>query len=332
MTGMLLIAAGLSAGLPAPDDDSPRPEAVRGAVEKALPLILKAVEKYPESRDCFSCHHQAVPVLALSTARSRGFAVEAEAIDEPVELTDADLRSALESYRKGNGQGGGVTRAGYAMLTLEVGGRAPDDLTGAVVEYLLKKDGALDHWRGSSNRPPSEASEFTATYLALRALAHYGQGEHKERIAPRLDGARRWLESSKPKDTEDRVFRLLGLEQARAPEKSIRKAADDLIATRREDGGWSQVDGGTSDAYATGSALVALQWTGQLATDSPTYRAGLRFLIAGQREDGSWFVASRSKPFQPYFESGFPYGKDQFISMAATSWSVTALALACPKK
>ena len=53
---------------------------------------------------------------------------------------------------------------------------------------------------------------------------------------------------------------------------------------------------------------------------SPAYRGGLRFLIADQREDGSWFVASRSKPFQPYFESGFPYGKDQFISMAATSW------------
>jgi squalene cyclase len=58
----------------------------------------------------------------------------------------------------------------------------------------------------------------------------------------------------------------------------------------------------------------------------------LRFLIADQREDGSWFVASRSKPFQPYFESGFPYGKDQFISMAATSWAVTALSLACPKE
>ena len=57
----------------------------------------------------------------------------------------------------------------------------------------------------------------------------------------------------------------------------------------------------------------------------------MRFLIADQREDGSWFVASRSKPFQPYFESGFPHGKDQFISMAASSWAVAALSLACPK-
>ena len=122
------------------------------------------------------------------------------------------------------------------------------------------------------------------------------------------------------------------MKAASSPEEMIRKASDDLLATRRDDGGWSQLDGGTSDAYATGSALVALHLAGRLATDSPAYRGGLRFLIADQREDGSWFVKSRSKPFQPYFESGFPHGKDQFISMAASSWAVAALSLACPKE
>jgi uncharacterized protein (TIGR03067 family) len=49
-----------------------------------------------------------------------------------------------------------------------------------------------------------------------------------------------------------------------------------------------------------------------------------------QQEDGSWLVRSRSKPFQPYYESGFPHGKDQFISSAASAWATTALALTCP--
>lgn len=330
MTGPLLIAASLSAILAA--DDLPRPEAVREAVGRALPLILKSTAEYPESRDCFSCHHQAMPVLALATARARGFAVEAEAIRGPVELTEADLLGAAESYRKGVGQGGGVTRAGYALFTLEVGGKAPDELTGDVAEYLLKRDEARDHWRSSSDRPPSEASEFTSTYLALRALATYGREAQKDRIAGRVAKARKWLEATRPKDTEDRVFRLLALRAASAEEAAIRKAVGDLLATRRDDGGWAQLDGGKSDAYATGSALVALNLAGGLATDSPVYRGGLKFLIADQRGDGSWFVASRSKPFQPYFESGFPHGKDQFISMAATSWAVTALAMACPEK
>jgi squalene cyclase len=331
MTATLLIAACLSAVAPMENDD-PKPEAISAAVEKGLPLILKSTAAYPESRDCFSCHHQAVPVLALTTAKERGFAVTDEDIRGPVELTEADLRDALESYQKGNGQGGGVTRAGYAMFTLELGGKGPDDVTKAVAGYLLQRDESRGRWRASSDRPPSEASEFTATYLALRALAKYGEASQKEKIEARVKKAREWLESAKPRDTEDRTFRLLALRAASASEALIKTAADDLLATRRDDGGWSQLDGGKSDAYATGSALVVLHLAGGLATDSPAYRSGLAFLIRDQRRDGSWFVASRSKPFQPYFESGFPYGKDQFISMAASSWALTALELACPPK
>jgi hypothetical protein len=332
MTGTIVIFAACLSASPGDDNEAPKPEAVRAAIEKAIPLVLKSTEEYPKHRNCFSCHHQAVPVLALSSAKERGFAIGPEAIGSPVDHTEADLRGALEGYRKGIGQGGGVTRAGYALLTLEVGGWPPDEVTCAVTGYLLKEGESRDHWRGSSDRPPSEASAFTATYLALRALAAYGNEAQKERIAVRERAARRWLEGSTPRDTEDRVFRLLALRAASAPEESIRQATVELLATRRDDGGWAQLDGGTSDAYATGTALFALHLAGRQATDSPAYRGGLRFLIADQRADGSWFVASRSKPFQPYFESGFPYGKDQFISMAATSWAVTALSLACPKQ
>src|SRR3954466_16325701 len=121
MTLTILLILACPSALPADDPSSPGPESVRASVEKALPLILKGTGEYPESRDCFSCHHQAVPVLALATAKGRGFAVPVEAIGGPVEHTEADLRDALGTYRKGDGQGGGVTRAGYALLTLEVG-------------------------------------------------------------------------------------------------------------------------------------------------------------------------------------------------------------------
>ena len=59
-------------------------------------------------------------------------------------------------------------------------------------------------------------------------------------------------------------------------------------------------------------------------------KAGVEYLIKTQRDDGSWFVKSRSRPFQTYFESGFPHGPDQFISAAGSGWAVAALALACP--
>jgi N-acyl-D-amino-acid deacylase len=62
-----------------------------------------------------------------------------------------------------------------------------------------------------------------------------------------------------------------------------------------------------------------------------TFRAAslaLLYLLNTQAEDGSWRVKRRAVPLQQHFESGFPYGRDQFISAAGTAWSTIALALA----
>ena len=85
-----------------------------------------------------------------------------------------------------------------------------------MAEYLLKYQADKDHWRVTSSRPPSEASNFTTNYLALRALRVWGTPDQKEAIANRRDAAREWLLKTPAKDTEDRVFRLLALKEAGA--------------------------------------------------------------------------------------------------------------------
>ncbi len=80
-----------------------------------------------------------------------------------------------------------------------------------------------------------------------------------------------------------------------------------------------------SDAYATGEALYALH-AGGVSNQSEAYRKGAAYLLRTQLEDGTWLVRSRGFGFQPYFETGFPHGRDQFISAAATSWAGMALA------
>ena len=85
-----------------------------------------------------------------------------------------------------------------------------------------------------------------------------------------------------------------------------------------------------SDAYATGEALWVLSETGVLSPNDPVYRRGVQFLLNTRQKDGSWRVRSRAPKFQPYFESGFPYGHDQWISSAATARAVVALARAIP--
>jgi hypothetical protein len=305
------------------------PPPVSAAISRGLPLLLKGARGHIRKRDCFACHNQAIPLLALTTARDRGFAVSDDSIKEQLQHIAAFLETNNDNYRKGRGQGGQADTAGYALLALECGEWKADATTSAVVEYLLQYKKDINHWTSTSNRPPSEVSPFTTTYVSLRGLRKWGRAEHKERIARRIDTVRLWLRKAAVRDTEDRVFRLWGLSEAGVPDREVAAAANELLNTQRADGGWGQIDRLDSDGYATGSALVALNRAGRLDSGDPAYQRGVAFLLKTQLPDGSWLVKSRSRPFQTYYESGFPHGKDQFISMAASGWSVTALALTC---
>ena len=64
-----------------------------------------------------------------------------------------------------------------------------------------------------------------------------------------------------------------------------------------------------------------------MPVDAAIYQKGVRYLLRTQASDGSWHVKTRALAVQPYFESGFPYGEDQWISAAGTSWASLALSL-----
>jgi squalene cyclase len=123
-------------------------------------------------------------------------------------------------------------------------------------------------------------------------------------------------------------MRLTGVATAGAQIADLRKLAGPLLAKQRADGGFAQRDGLGSDAYATGMTLWTLANAGVVQPNQDVYRKGVEFLLKSQAPDGSWFVSSRATKFQIYFESGFPYGHDQWISTMGTGWASAALALA----
>ena len=307
--------------------ESPEPDPMRSLICKSLDLLGTGARGHAERRECFSCHHQALPVMAVALAREHRLKTDETLLEQQVAHTAAFLEKNREAFAKGHGTGGGADTAGYALMTLKAGGRKPDATTDAVATYLLGKDDDRGFWPAHSNRPPTESSAFSTTFVAVAGLKHYGTAMKKKEIDARIGRVREWLWTTKPKDTEERVFRLHLLKLTDAPVGEFKSAVAELLKTQRADGGWGQTGEMESDAYATGTVLTALRQTGGLEARDPAAVKGRAYLIRTAREDGSWLVKSRSKPFQAYFETGFPHGKDQWISSAATAWAVMALIL-----
>ena len=332
---------GLVAAQVAADESAVSQDEMKAAITRSLPLLMKAAVGHREERkQCFACHQQGVPILALTAAKAKGFAIDEAELATQLKFIAGFLKKNREQYLQGKGQGGQADTAGYALVTLAAGQWEADDTTSAVTEYLLQRHKDQDYWSNNSNRPPTEASRFTTTYVSLRGLSAFATPEQIERRQARIEQVREWLVKTKPEDNEDRVFRLLALKEVEAPQEDIAAAVKELLARQKDDGGWAQLDsrdseqsqpeGATkSDAYATGTALVALHNAGGVATGDAAYQRGLRYLLKTQQADGSWHVTTRSRPFQTYYESGFPHGADQFISCAATGWATWALVLAC---
>lgn len=318
-------------------DVPPTQAHLRAAVTSALPLLWKGIDGHSAKRSCFTCHNHAVPLLAITTADRHDFPADRKKLDEQAAFIRDHFEGMRDRLKKGNGPGpgpvgGGVDNTGYALFALDLLGVKPDKTTTAIAHYTLGADGTRDHWPTRGNRPPSEASDITTTALAVWGMRKYAPDGKQEVAAKRVTAACQWLGGVKAKDTEERVFRLLGLHAGGAKADDLAAAVKELLGTQEKDGGWAQTDRRFSDAYATGSALYALHVAGGVKVDDPVYTRGLRFLLGTQLGDGSWHVRTRSRPVQTYFESGFPHEKDQFISCAATGWATAALALACEKK
>jgi ankyrin repeat protein len=205
--------------------------------------------------------------------------------------------------------------------------------TKVLARIIAERQRSDGHWSpGDDMRPPQSFSAFKQTALGLRLLQLFLPDSMSDERRMRVDRARDWLVSTAPFDTEDRVYQLFGLNWSGAGKDLIARQRDQLLATQQPDGGWRQLEGRASDAYATGEAMMALSDAAGVSTTSLQYQKGLRYLLRSQKPDGTWLVNTRlHAPLSPpYFETGFPYGHDQFISAAGTSWAASALIQALP--
>lgn len=299
----------------------------KAAIARALPLMQKIGQPVFKRRGCVTCHNNTLPAQVVAMARRSRFAVDEEIAKRELLQIVADHRARRQALIIGSGL---PEIYGYTLMALNTSGHAADSGTDLAVHQIAFRQEPDGFWRVDDYRPPQEYSRIAATALAIGGLQAYSPPGRAKEMKERIARARKWLTASRPEGAEEHSMRLLGLAWSKTPNATMESAVRDLIALRNRDGGWPQLPGMASDAYATGLALYALRLGGGVAVSHDAYQGGVRYLLDTQRPDGSWFVQTRSYPFQPYFESGFPYGHSQWISAAGSSWALMSLLLTLP--
>jgi hypothetical protein len=307
---------------------------IRAAISQAVPPLQetsltskKTFVSHPSHQDCTSCHQQFLPMAALGLAKKRSVPVDRESEQQLIKMVrEGEMKNSEVDWQPVFHPDPVYTK-GYELFGLAAQDLPADENADAWVHHLSAIQGKDGRWFNNLPRPPIQAGDFGATALAVHALQRYPLPGRKAEFAKQVNLARQWLWTARPQNNLSRVYQLLGLAWSGESPRKLQPLAKVLLAEQQSDGGWSQLPGTRSDAYATGQAIYALRVGGGMDSSDVAIDRGLRFLLENQLDDGTWYVRRRAFPFQPTMESGFPHGRDSWISAAATSWAVLALSL-----
>ncbi|MFT3827397.1 MAG: hypothetical protein QM731_25975 [Chitinophagaceae bacterium] len=312
------------------DNGREREAKIATAVRKSVLLLQQSSHTFITNAHCFSCHGQAMGAVVFSMAKIKGFELNDTLAAEASQKMALAAKSgyARFMFMEHNEILGGSISTGYVLWGLAAAGYKPGKTISLMVHQLLERQTANGNWAGGNGRPPMEYYSFSATALAIKGLQDYATPGLQKQVADAKVKAQAWLLKTIPFTNEERAFQLLGLTWTNTDKAVVREKAGKLLALQHADGGWSQLDSLSTDAYATGQSLYALYEAGILNVNDSVFLKGIDFLLRTQHDDGSWEIQSRTMPSIPYVNSGFPYGKNQFISAAGSSWATMALLLA----
>jgi len=299
------------------------PYTIPVAVERAGNLLEQQSHNFIRIGGCNSCHAQDLTSAAASLARDRGLNAPKGIAQLPESMRGVGPARTMDL------NGFGVGSIAWELFDFGMNRVPRNEYTDSVVRFIKAMQTPEGNWRApQSRRPPMSAGEYQAAALAIYSLVHYSPEPERADTLKAVARAAAWLEKGQPTNTQDIAFQLMGLAWARGSALAIQRTANALAASQHADGGWSQLPTMGSDSYATGQALYALSAAAKMPVSDAVYQKGVSYLLRTQAEDGSWHVKSRSIWIQPYFESGFPYAHDQWISVAGTAWATMALSMA----
>jgi hypothetical protein len=308
----------------------------RKAVERGLAFLQKDAAKWRQERKCASCHHGTMTTWVLSEAKSHGYPIKEETLADVANWTRERLKDVDKPRDKRPGWSMVSTPAVYlAVMARTVPGQkavSAGELK-RIAGHLLRHQESDGSWAWSSapaqNRPPPVfESDEVVTLLAYLALKPYVPAEAtvKSPVRASREKAAAWLAKTTAgsSSTQATGLRLLRDAWEGKTSKEVEAGIAQLLGKQNKDGGWGQDKDLRSDGYATGQALYFLSLVG-VKKDRPEIQRAVAFLVANQKEDGSWPMTSRAHPGAKPMTNPVP------ITYFGSTWATLGLLRWVPK-
>lgn len=320
---LVVVVLGILSGRPICGDESLQQS--RQVIERGLTFLEKDAVKWREERGCATCHHGTMTVWALSEAKSQGYPVRIDYLADAVQWTKDRFAPRSSAPQAGTVS---IPMIYLGMMSQNLPILSRDEIHGVAAQFAARQheDGTWESPPPKNGPPPTWESRETIALLALLAWEPSVRDDVKEAAAARAgrDKALAWLSQTKSTETTQALTWRLLLDARRGlAEDQLGLAIDRLLALQNPDGGWRQTNDSTSDAYATGQALYALSFAG-VKSDRAQIQRAVSFLVANQRDDGSWPMTSRGHPGEKPFTNPVP------ITYFGSAWAILGLVRSVP--
>lgn len=290
------------------------------AIAKALGYLAREATLWREEHGCVSCHHAALVVWALAEAKQAGYRVDDDLFRELAEWIASTAGDGKTSQpRPATVPNALNTKAIYWRIALNEAGKTLGNLGNPqrLTETILEDQTATGEWLAwPDTRPPI----FGDSNDSMTSLATFAISPDKAQPAGAArERALRWLETHPPdSEMQSLSFRIVLAAQQTPQSSALEKLIRRCFERQHQDGGWSQCQDMTSDAWATGQAIYALSIAGINPADTRIKHAQ-RFLLQEQQADGSWRMISRPT------QSSAGGANLKPITAAGTAWGVIGL-------
>jgi hypothetical protein len=265
------------------------PRTPREAAQLGLSWLQSTALRWDQQYRCIGCHVQTFGLMGLAIGKRMEYRVDGTIIKQ--------LMESLRQYQNADGsywkREAPLTATQFAGMALAHYSREIDDQADQVLQKIatfLRGRLSEDHLGPDTIEAPIDMGDIQHTVNTMLVFnRNYERFLDSDSLSA-LNRLHAWLLQSQPVDSQETVFKILGLSLFDTPEDEAqaKRLITELYQRQNSDGSWSeQSDLTAGSAYTTGQVLYALKVAGE-SVFRPEFRRAVDFLMNRQYLEGYW--------------------------------------------